>query len=211
MLIPTSIGNQCTVYQGGCKYRLTMVQTGECMSGDAPIPESQEDHDILSSKHNFITQIQENTVDASVVAPASREEEMRRLDELESKLTKMMEGLSVRSLRHIRQIRNDLRQMNERMESMRSETSSSGKSKRKAGLAPNTCPDEFSTVGTWSSCYRFSTFNATWPEAREYCSAFGGNLVALETLQESYILDYLIKSNPGKEHQNEYTSNMFSQ
>ena len=115
-----------------------------------------------------------------------------------------MEGLSIRSLRHMRKIRKDLEKMSSSMDLLRSQQSSyqnSGNpdrrslSKTKRGLS---CPAEFVTVGTWTSCYRFSNFNTTWHEAREYCSAFGADLVSLDTLKESYILDYLIKSNPGK-------------
>jgi len=59
------------------------------------------------------------------------------------------------------------------------------------------CLPEFSRVGSWRSCYRFSLFNATWHEAREYCSAFGANLLAVDSLKEAHIVDYLIKSHSG--------------
>ncbi len=121
------------------------------------------------------------------------EKEIDKLEDLEKKLSKMMEGLSIRSLRHIRQIRNDLRQMSSSIDLLKQQSRTKGKNKR--GLA---CPPEFIGVGTWGSCYRFSNFNTTWHEAREYCNAFGADLVALDTLKESYILDYLIKSNPSK-------------
>ena len=38
-------------------------------------------------------------------------EAMKRLDGLEKKLSKMMEGLSIRSLRHMRHIKSELRQV----------------------------------------------------------------------------------------------------
>ena len=59
------------------------------------------------------------------------------------------------------------------------------------------CLPEFSKVGAWPSCYRFSTFNSSWHEAREYCSAFGANLLALDSLKEAHIIDYLLNSKPG--------------
>jgi len=65
-------------------------------------------------------------------------------------------------------------------------------------MAAVRCPAEFVGVGTWRSCYRFSMFEASWHEAKEYCSAFGANLLTLETMKEAYIIDYLIKSNTGK-------------
>jgi len=74
--------------------------------------------------------------------------------------------------------------------------------------------------------YRSSTFNASWHEAREYCSAFGANLLALDSnlvltharrdgqaelniysfshvlaldsLKEAHIIDYLLNSKPGR-------------
>ena len=106
----------------------------------------------------------------------------------------MMEGLSVRSLRHIRQIRNDLHQMSTSMSLLKA-GGLKGKGRRSAKID---CPSEFIRVGMWNSCYRFSTFAESWHNAREYCSAFGADLVALDTIKESYILDYLIKSNRGK-------------
>ena len=117
---------------------------------------------------------------------------IKKLDQLERKLVKMMEGLSVRSLRHIRQIKADLRQMTGTIDLLRMKTGQKGE--------PLECPPKFIGIGTWPSCYRFSSFNATWHEAREYCAAFGANLVAMDTLKEAYILDYLIKSNPGKNY-----------
>jgi len=61
----------------------------------------------------------------------------------------------------------------------------------------SSCLPEFGKVGAWPSCYRFSTFNSTWHEAREYCSAFGANLLALDSLKEAHIIDYLLNSKPG--------------
>ena len=121
-----------------------------------------------------------------------------------------MEQLSVRSLRHIRQIRSDLRQMTQSMtaikaRSMRGDSGIDGVGGGGSGVIsrPNghtRCPDEFVTVGRWRNCYRFSNFDASWHEAREYCSAFGANLVSLDSMKEAYIIDYLIKSYPGSKY-----------
>lgn len=128
---------------------------------------------------------------------------VKKLDHLELKLTRMMEELSVRSLRHIRQIKLDLRQLvtsvrDLKVKQTRPPTAGgSGNVIAGAGRAGVPCLPEFVRVGPWPSCYRFSLFNATWHEAREYCSAFGANLLALDSLKEAHIIDYLIKSNPG--------------
>lgn len=60
------------------------------------------------------------------------------------------------------------------------------------------CPSGFIGVASWFSCYRFSNFVSTWHEAREYCSAFGANLLSLDSLKEAHVVDFLIKSNEGK-------------
>ena len=166
----------CTIFQGACQYQVS-VTGSNCMSQDEPATSFQD------------------IIDEAKKTNANEEEEMKRLDTLEKKLTKMMEGLSIRSLRHIRQIRNDLREMSMTMNLLKHQGN-----KRRRG---STCPPEFTSVGTWTSCYRFSTFNATWHEAREYCAAFGADLVSPDTMKEAYIMDYLIKSNPGKFSQTE--------
>jgi len=130
---------------------------------------------------------------------------IRRLEALETKLLKMMEQLSIRSLRHIRQIRSDVRQMTQSVTAIKArslrpgggdaDSPGSGIVIRPSGHTR--CPDQFVGVGRWRTCYRFSNFEASWHEAREYCSAFGANLVSLDSLKEAYIIDYLIKSHPG--------------
>jgi hypothetical protein len=149
---------------------------------------------------------------------------VKKLETLELKLLKMVEELSVRSLRHIREIRSDLRQMAVSVNSLKASTGGSRTMTTRSGGtlggslvggvgggkdmlnsqalvggrgAGTRCPSEFLGVGTWRSCYRFSNFEATWHEAREYCSAFGANLVSIDTMKEAYIVDYLIKSYPG--------------
>lgn len=160
----------CTIFQGPCQYEVS-VTGSNCMSQDEP--------------SNF-----QSIIEQTKKTNAIEEEEMKRLDTLEKKLTKMMEGLSIRSLRHIRKIRSDLSEMSMTLNLLKHQGN-----KRRNG---RTCPPEFTSVGTWTSCYRFSTFNATWHEAREYCAAFGADLVSPDTIKEAYILDYLIKSNVGK-------------
>ena len=115
-----------------------------------------------------------------------------------------MEQLSTRSLRHIRQIRVDLRQMTQSMMAIKARPMRGGSGVDSAvsgvvtGPSGHTrCPDEFVGVGRWRNCYRFSNFEASWHEAREYCSAFGANLVSLDSMKEAYIIDYLIKSHQG--------------
>ena len=150
----------------------------------------------------------------------------RKIDHLEQKLTRMLEDLSVRFLRHIRQVKIDLRQISSTVKEIRNRggggsggggggggnsvtgSGNGGGTVGRGGAAVSgggggdggkvlQCLPEFVRVGTWPSCYRFSLFNATWHEAREYCSAFGANLLALDSLKEAHIVDYLIKSNTG--------------
>lgn len=184
-LLPLCIGytypneqNRCTIYNGGCAYHV-MLSGSDCeMVRDAPV----------SNYYASVQEVQEVTAKVAAKEEDTKES-IKKLDSLERKLLKMMEGLSVRSLRHIRQIKTELREVTNAINLMQHAD------RRKKGV---TCPANFISVGAWSSCYRFSTFNTTWHEAREYCSAFGSDLVALDTVKESYILDYLLKSNPGK-------------
>ena len=133
---------------------------------------------------------------------------IQKLELLEGKLVKMMEQLSIRSLRHIRQIRADLRQMTQSMTAIKARSMRPGGAVDGVGSAgviirPNghtRCPDDFVGVGRWRTCYRFSNFDASWHEAREYCSAFGANVVSLDSMKEAYIIDYLIKSHSGLNH-----------
>jgi hypothetical protein len=170
------VANQCTLYQGGCKYQLVLTGSSCDMSSDDP--NATSNHIVVNPEGILVDSVKQT------------EQQIEKLSQLENRLIKMMEGLSVRSLRHIRQIKSDLRDMSSSMNllKMRSRNGKKGQLE---------CPPKFVGVGTWTSCYRFSTFNATWHQAREYCSAFGANLAALETMKEAYILDYLIRSNKG--------------
>lgn len=133
---------------------------------------------------------------------------IRKLEALETKLVKMMEQLSIRSLRHMRQIRSDVRQMTQSVTAMQASQAAAGGvaaggggggGDRGVGSGHTRCPHEFVGVGRWRTCYRFSNFDASWHEAREYCSAFGANLLSLDSMKEAYIIDYLIKSHPGSQ------------
>ena len=188
-------GNVCTLHQGGCSYKITLTGSN-CFNGMI------NDGTTNVLPPDYGGQYKYNKIDAFLPddpkEPQSNEvldgtDAMKKLEELEKRLIRMMEGLSVRSLRHIRQIRNDLHQMSTSMSLLKT-GGLKGKGRRSAVVD---CPPEFVRVGMWNSCYRFSSFAESWHNAREYCSAFGADLVALDTIKESYILDYLIKSNPG--------------
>ena len=189
--------NQCLLSHDGCSYQITLTGSTciNSMQGDGPKSLDRINETFKSDIRNeiesdFAEIDKEDNVDDDVGDDENSDVSLKKLEVLEKKLIKMMEGLSVRSLRHIRQIRNDLRKM--------SETISNLQSPQTLGIAKGLeCPADFVSVGTATSCYRFSTFATGWHDAREYCAAFGADLVAPDTLKESYILDYLIKSNPG--------------
>jgi len=158
-----------------------------------------------------------NNQEKSIVTQSGSDDSvmpMQKLEMLEEKLVKMMEQLSIRSLRHIRRIRADLRQMTQSMSAIKARSMQPGGALDAVAVAAGgghegivvrsnghtRCPGEFVGVGRWRTCYRFSNFDASWHEAREYCSAFGANLVSLDSMKEAYIIDYLIKSHPGSNH-----------
>ena len=109
---------------------------------------------------------------------------------LDTRVTKMVENLSIRMLRWIRKIQSQLDTI-ENPQRMQQDEVIDGKPKQN-------CPEDFVGLDEWPSCYKFSGFNTTWHEAREYCSAFGANLVSMETVKEYYIVAFLIKNNPGE-------------
>lgn len=189
--------SKCAMYHNGCEYQVTL-SPGQCgYASDSTGFTIVKSHEISSKTKNYDS----NTINTKTNADKL---EIEKLDHLERKLTKMLEGLSIRSLRHIRGIRKELSQMANSISLLQhSAPSKNGRSvynhPSRLGQMQYACPPEFVRVGTWPSCYRFSSFNATWSEAREYCAAFGANLVALDTLKESYIMDYIIKSNTGKQ------------
>lgn len=200
-VVTESLGsNVCYVEQGGCKYRVTVLPTTSCVN------HANDDPDVVAKGSDS----QKQKVDGSGLQGAVVDDptvSLQKLDNLETKLVKMMEELSIRSLRHIREIRADLRQMTQSVNALQGRTTRNGGgaagglggggggSAGGRSLAPNQCPSEFVGVGTWRSCYRFSNFEANWHDAREYCSALGANLVSLDSIKEAYIIDYLIKSN----------------
>ncbi len=186
--------NQCTLQQNGCSYRVSLHGTNcHGMVNDGT-------QNVLPV--DYRSEYKSNVIDAFLPEEKQKPTEVvdglvavHKLDDLERRLIKMMEALSVRSLRHIRSIRDDLHKMSTSLSLIKA-----GGTSRRGGRGRTTvsCPAEFRRVGMWNSCYRFSTFEESWHNAREYCSAFGADLVSLDTIKESYILDYLIKSNPGR-------------
>lgn len=175
--------NVCYVQQNdGCKYRVTVLPTSCNHAND----------------EGWINGIGERAEEDELTVDHQEPTSVKKLEALEQKLLKMMEDLSKRSLRHVREIRSDLRQMTNSMNSLKDKTTRSlvyntGRSNPHQKIE---CPSEFIGMGVWHSCYRFSNFDASWHDAREYCNAFGSNLLSLDSMKEAYIIDYLIKSNP---------------
>ncbi|XP_045156547.2 C-type lectin domain family 4 member G-like [Mercenaria mercenaria] len=101
-------------------------------------------------------------------------------EKLENKLVKEMKDLSKRVLRGAR-----------RIESLVESVTSKGHEKKK-----NRCPEGFVSYDDWTDCYMFSTFNTTWYDAREYCTAMGSGLVALGSLKEHFLVSFQIQNNP---------------
>ena len=87
----SNVVGSCSLYHGGCEYKVAVVSK-DCMQQDKAARTS--DNEIL----------QEEWTEEEDIP-------LRKLDDLENRLTKMMEDLSVRSLRHIRLIRAELRQV----------------------------------------------------------------------------------------------------
>lgn len=181
--------NVCYVEESGCKFRVTVLPMSSCPANHL--------NDQPQTRENSVATLGGD--DASVP--------LNRLESLETRLVKMMEQLSVRSLRHIRQIRSDVRQMTQSVTAIKARSLRGGGGGVDGVGDPGTgvatrprghtrCPHEFVGVGRWRTCYRFSNFDASWHEAREYCSAFGANLVSLDSMKEAYIINYLIKSHP---------------
>ena len=190
--------NSCAIYSGGCAFHVVLAgrDCGSQTGSNIPISGSLQSDDpkaLYGYNPSSQNDINKESLQLEKVMRDELETNSKRLTELDEKLTKMMEGLSVRSLRHFRKIKSDMDLIAASVKSMSEhETEKSGRSER----STDRCPPEFMTVGSWSSCYRFSNFNETWSEAKEFCSAFGANLVSIENEKEFYILDGLIKSNP---------------
>lgn len=114
----------------------------------------------------------------------------RKIGRMERKLSQSFNALS-------RDVSQGLRRMEDKIDN-----GQSGHSKREIRhlSSQSPCPADFHTidVNKLQTCYLMSNFNTTWYEANEYCMALGSNLVALDTVQEHYVLTYLIKNHPGK-------------
>src|SRR6218665_2226605 len=200
--------NTCYVSQSGCKYKVMLKAVGgDCgagMAGDDPSPGGDSYNSLRPGGNGVVTDPLEAPGELDLATS------MRKIEKLEQTLVRMMEGFSQRSLRHIRQIKTDLRHVSDTMNQLKTKSNSAtpgglgpasggGGVGRKGGTTGAlVCPTEFIGGGTWPSCYRFSLFNASWHEAREYCLAFGANLVSLDSVKEAYIIDYLLKSTPGQ-------------
>lgn len=100
---------------------------------------------------------------------------------MEKKLVKEMNHLSKRVLRGAR-----------RVELLTEDAMTKGHAKKKGR-----CPDGFESFDNWEKCYMFSTFNASWYDAREYCQAMDSDLVALQSKNEHYLVSFKILNNPG--------------
>jgi hypothetical protein len=181
-------GNWCHVTRNGCRYVVKLV------------PENDQGEHGTSCGAGALAP---NVTTSSAVTSrrtAHVDDVTRRLDAMDEKLSRMLKDLSVRSLRQLRQIKKDLHKISTSIkDTMTAAGSATGQLPAIAtgsvsSLVP--CLPEFQRVGAWPSCYRFSMFNATWHEAREYCSAFGANLLALDSLKEAHIIDYLLNSKP---------------
>lgn len=103
---------------------------------------------------------------------------------LEKKLVKEMRNLSKRVLRGARRFESNIKDYDRSADHHK-------KSKNK-------CPNSFSYIDGWASCYLFSTFNASWYEARDYCAAFDADLLSLNFVKEHHLIAFILKNNEGK-------------
>lgn len=165
--------NECTIYQGGCAFHVVLAGS-ECMSGDAPAqsygyaayksdPASiQYGYQLSSSGPSKMDNeiLKENVVETSkVIIKEELEDSAKRFEDLEKKLTHLMEGLSIRSLRHFRKIKSDISQLKSTVDEIKDETKKGGTKKgsgERGERSVKTCPTEFISAGTWNSCYRYS-------------------------------------------------------
>ena len=192
--------NSCAIYSGGCAFHVvlagknclrdTPLTGSQVMQGDDPKAAFYDRYQQVSPSSQ--NEINKEQLELDKIVRDELESNSKRLTALEEKLTRMMEGLSVRSLRHFRKIKTD---MSDIMHSVRTISKQDGARSRNDG---NRCPADFVTTGTWSSCYKFSNFNISWDEAKAFCEALDANLVAIETEKEAYILDGLIRTNTGE-------------
>ena len=192
--------NSCAIYSGGCAFHVVLAGknclrdtplTGSYtqMQGDDPKAAFYDRYQVSPAENN----INKDQVELDKIVRDELETNSKRLTELEEKLTRMMEGLSVRSLRHFRKIKTDMGAI---MSSVRSMSKQDGGRLREG--ATSRCPADFISTGTWESCYMFSNFNTSWDDARAFCGALGANLVAIETEKEAFVLDGLIQTNTGE-------------
>lgn len=114
--------NMCTLHHGGCEYKLVM--TGKDCSAH---------HDITRKRLRTSAGVEDENGEEGEGEGGGQDDTdvawqnyiiendipIKRIDALETRLLKMMEGISVRSLRHIRQIRSDLRDVSQSLNSLK--------------------------------------------------------------------------------------------
>ncbi|CAC5420299.1 unnamed protein product [Mytilus coruscus] len=111
----------------------------------------------------------------------------RKIGRLEKKLSESMDDLS-------KEVTKGFRRMEEKIRDIGTPSHSKREVRYLSSQTP--CPQDFQLidVGKLQSCYLLSNFNTTWYEANEYCTALGSDLVALESIQEHYVLTYIVKN-----------------
>ncbi|XP_074651664.1 uncharacterized protein LOC141906316 [Tubulanus polymorphus] len=140
------------------------------------------------------------------------------LDGLEARLRRSMESLSIRVLRGVRRMETLVKDVEkespeqpkpfykpnrypENIVTLKTDTSSRSMNDMPACNTPaettDPCPEMFTSLTGWESCYMFSNFNTTWHHARDLCSAVEANLVAVETDREQQLISLLIKQKSG--------------
>ena len=94
----------CKLHHNGCDYKLVLSGKDCPMQSDISKRLKTSADDTDEAWENYII---ENDIP------------IKRIDALEARLLKMMEGISVRSLRHIRQIRSELRDVSQSISSLK--------------------------------------------------------------------------------------------
>ena len=111
----------------------------------------------------------------------------RKVGRLERRLTRSMEDLATRVLRGVRKIEQHIIGNHEKRDLRVS-----------ARTYRSLCPKGFTTIYNGDSCYLMSNFNATWSEAKDYCTALNSDLIALGSIREHNLISFLIKNSQGK-------------
>ncbi|KAK3097164.1 hypothetical protein FSP39_006980 [Pinctada imbricata] len=107
-----------------------------------------------------------------------------RLSTLEKRLARSMRDL-------ISQIRRGVRKIQQHL-------GKTGNHKKRDIYKKNKrsfCPAGFTTVYNGDACYLLSNFDATWYEAKDFCTAINSDLLALGSIREYNLVTFLIKNN----------------